>query len=207
MIYVFIGIQGSGKGTQAEMLCVKKGFQHVNLGDLFRSHISSKTEIGNEASSYISRGHLVPDEVVFKVIESVFEKYSKGMVMDGFPRTLQQAEYLDKKLKVDRVIYLELADKIAMERMLARRLCSGCGSVYNLLSKKPLKNGICDNCGKELIKRADDNEEAIKNRIKLFHVETQPLTDYFKNLGLLTVISADGDIEVINQNIVKALGL
>ena len=207
MIYVFLGIQGSGKGTQAATLCKSFGYVHMNLGDLFRNHIDSMTEIGKEALSYISQGLLVPDMVVFKVVESAFKQPNKGMVLDGFPRTLQQAKYLTEHYTINKVFYLQLDDDIAMERMLARRMCNDCGGVYNILSKKPIVEGICDVCGKPLVKRADDNDIAIKNRLELFHKETMPLTDYFTKLGLLAVIDANGSIEVVDQRVHKALGL
>ena len=207
MIYVFLGIQGSGKGTQAAMLCQKMGFVHVNLGDLFRNHIAHQTEIGIEAASYISQGLLVPDEVVFKVIDDTFKKTKKSLILDGFPRNLHQAEHLIKHHKIKKVIYLELSDEIAMKRMLARRLCVSCGIDFNLLSKKPKKDGACDTCEKQLIKRADDNEEAIKNRLALFHAETQPLKEFFSKLGLLVVIDANASIEEVDKNILESLEL
>ena len=207
MIYVFLGIQGSGKGTQAAMLCKKMGFVHVNLGDLFRTHISNQTEIGKEAATYISKGLLVPDEVVFKVIDDTFKKTKKSLVLDGFPRNIHQAEHLIQHHKIKKVIYLELSDEIAMERMLARRLCVSCGIDFNLLSKRPIKDGSCDTCERQLVKRADDNEEAIKNRITLFHTETQPLKEFFNKLGLLVVIDANASIEDVDKDILDALGL
>ena len=207
MIYVFLGIQGSGKGTQAAMLCKKMGFVHVNLGDLFRNHIANQTEIGKEASLYISKGLLVPDEVVFKVIDDTFQKTKNSLILDGFPRNLHQAEHLIKHHKIKKVIYLELSDEIAMNRMLARRLCLSCGIDFNLLSKRPKKEGACDSCEKELVKRNDDNEEAIKNRLALFHAETQPLKKFFDKLGLLVVIDANATIEEVDKNILDALGL
>jgi len=204
MIFVFLGIQGSGKGTQAKLLSKYLGIEHVNLGEFFRQQITEKTSLGVLVHSFISEGNLVPDELVCQIVSKLLLQKDKGFVFDGFPRTLNQAEYMNYVHPVKRVFYLELADNIARERMLARRICSECGIDYNLLIRPPKKEKICDKCGGEIIKRADDTIEFIQNRLDLFHQETQPLTDFYQNLGLLTVINANNPIESIHKLIVES---
>jgi len=201
MIYVFLGMQGSGKGTQAKFLSKHLGLEHISLGEYFRREIAEQTQLGAIAHKYLSKGHLVPDKRVFHVVEGIFARKGKGFVFDGFPRTLQQAEYLTKKHPVDRVIYLELDDCIARERMMARRICSICKRDYNLLVNPPKIEGFCDGCRGAIIKRADDTDELIQNRLDLFHNETAPLTDYYEKIDKLSVINAVGDIHEIFEDI------
>jgi len=205
MIVILMGIQGCGKGTQSQLLCRAKNFRHINLGELFRMHVSLETEIGKKANSYISRGLLVPDEVVYEVIESGLAEPATGKILDGFPRTLAQAEYLAQKHHIDKVISLELSDDIAKERMLARRNCSQCKKEYNLLNNPPQVAGICDICGGELECRADDKPELIQNRIDVFHKETKPLLDYYQKMGVLSIVDASGLIDDIHHEILKVL--
>jgi len=205
MIIILMGIQGSGKGTQSQLLCRDKNFRHINLGELFRMHVSQQTEIGKRANGYISQGQLVPDEVVFEVIESGLTESSTGQVLDGFPRTIAQAEYLTQRHHIDKVISLDLSDEIAKERMLARRSCSLCKKEYNLLNNPPQKANTCDLCGGELICRADDTPELIQNRIDLFHKETRPLLDYFQKMGILQRVNASGLIDDIHREILRVL--
>jgi len=205
MIVILMGIQGCGKGTQSQLLCRAKNFRHVNLGELFRMHVSLQTEIGKKADSYISKGLLVPDEVVFEVIESGLAEAATGKILDGFPRTLAQAEYLSQKHQIDKVISLELSDKIAKERMLARRNCSMCKKEYNLQNNPPKTADVCDICGGPLECRADDKPDLIDNRIDLFHKETKPLLDYYQKMGVLSIIDASGQINDIHQEILRVL--
>jgi len=201
MIIIFMGIQGSGKGTQAQLFCKEKNYTHINLGELLRAHVSQKTDIGIKANGYISQGLLVPDEVVFEVIEDAINKPATGQVLDGFPRTTAQAEFLAKRHKIHRVIYLDLPDEKAKERMLARRSCPNCKIEYNLLSKPPQKADTCDVCGGPLVARADDTEALIQNRIDLFHQETKPLIDYYEAQGILAKVNAYGSISDIHNTI------
>jgi adenylate kinase len=205
MIIVFLGIQGSGKGTQAQLLCQTKGYTHVNLGELFRGHIINQTNIGQQAQSYLSQGLLVPDEIVFEVISGAIHTKDIGIVLDGFPRTLAQAHFLCDKYHISKVIYLELSDAIAKDRMLARRLCTQCKKDYNINYHRPIVEGVCDDCGGTVICRADDTPELIDNRIALFHHETMPLKDYYESRGKLSVVNTDADIDVIQSNILRAL--
>ncbi|MCL2063624.1 MAG: nucleoside monophosphate kinase [Candidatus Cloacimonetes bacterium] len=203
MIFVFLGIQGSGKGTQAKLLSKHFDIEHVNLGEYFRKHMSDKSSLGVLAHAFISEGRLVPDEIVCEIVSKLMLCKGNGYVFDGFPRTLNQAEYLNYVYPVNRVYYLELEDNIARERMLSRRICSDCRFDYNLQIRPPKIENICDNCGGAVVRRADDTIELIQNRLDLFHAETQPLNQYYQNLGILSVINANNEIDKIHEMIVK----
>jgi adenylate kinase len=195
MLYVFLGIQGSGKGTQAQLLCREFGYEHINIGELFRTHIKNQTEIGQKAAKYLAVGHLVPDEIVYKVLEAALSTLQEGYCLDGFPRTLPQAEYISKRYHIEKVIYLDLSDEIAMERMLSRRICSKCKRDYNTRNNLPAKPNICDTCGGKLICREDDTPELMANRLALFHSETKPLLAYFQMLRKVVIVNAATTIE------------
>jgi len=201
MIYVFLGMQGSGKGTQANFLSKHLGLEHISLGEHFRKQISNKTPLGMLAHKYISKGNLVPDVEVFSVMNKIFLQMDKGYVFDGFPRTLPQAWYLSNVCPISQVIYLKLEDCVARERMMARRICSNCKKDYNLLVTPPKEPNKCDKCEGKVIRRADDTDELIQNRLDLFHNETEPLTDFYVKSNLLTIINAVGDIHDIFADI------
>ena len=159
--YVFFGIQGSGKGTQALLLSEELNFQHVNIGDLLRAQVLQQTELGLQAQDIISRGELVPDELVFEIIARSLLPDRQGIVFDGFPRTVKQAEYLVEHFQVLMAFFLELDEATAIERISSRRICRNCGANYNLISNKPLQEDICDECEGILTIRNDDRPEAI----------------------------------------------
>jgi len=207
MVFVFLGMQGSGKGTQAKLLSDFFGLEHVNLGEFFRKHISDKTPLGKLAHEYLSKGNLVPDELVCDIIGKMLLKKNNGFVFDGFPRTINQAEYLNFIYPVHKVFYLELDDARARERMMARRICAECKQDYNLLVFTPKTPDRCNICNGRLIKRADDTEELIQNRLDLFHNETQPLTSFYNELGLLSIINADSDIKYIHKQILDFVSI
>lgn len=194
---VFLGIQGCGKGTQAKILAEKIGYQHINIGDLFREQIAQGTKLGLEVKSIITRGELVSDELVFELVNSSLCESCPGIIFDGFPRTPAQAEYLMAHYKVKRTFYLNLSEEEAIARIEARRLCSVCGENFNLVSRKPLKEGICDVCGGSLKQRADDMGDAIKQRVKEFYAQTFALKEYFDRAGVLCTISAANGINQI----------
>lgn len=206
MNIILIGIQGSGKGTQAELLAEKFGWKHINVGELFRQNIEQKTELGLKAKSYIEKGELVPDELVFDLIETALKSAKNGFVLDGFPRNMKQAEYLLNHFRIDKVILLDLPDKSAIKRLTSRRVCEKCGAVYNLLFKKPKVEGICDKCGGNLIQRKDDTEVVISKRIEKFHQETGKVIEFFAAKNLLVKIDADRDLKEIESDIEKLLG-
>lgn len=196
---VFFGIQGSGKGTQAKLLSKALGFKHVNIGDLFREEIANDSEIGQHVGGIIHNGDLVGDDIVFALIDGVVSHDCPGIVFDGFPRTLNQADYLMRNYHVHQAIYLELSEAEAVERISSRRVCGGCGANYNLISQTPKMKGHCDVCGSVLQIRRDDKPQAIKRRMKEFFRQTLTLTDYFETRGLLYKIHASGSIEDIQK--------
>lgn len=202
---VIMGIQGSGKGTQADLICDRYQLQHITTGELFRKHIKEQTELGKIAQGYISAGNLVPDELVFKVLESEMGQSEKGYILDGFPRTMPQAQYLYENYDLSKVIYLHLEDAVAIERMASRRVCSQCQAGYNTLLFPPKVDGVCDKCGGEVITRADDEPEAIKQRIISFHNETEVLKGFFQEKGLLVEIDASQKIDVIQKKIAEEI--
>ena len=186
MILIMLGAPGTGKGTIAGILTKKLGIPQISTGDIFRKNISEKTELGKLAESYISNGKLVPDDVTVKLVEDRLKKddAKNGVILDGFPRTVAQAEALDEILfnsnkKVDITINLTTPEEEIIERVVNRRICSKCKRVYNLVLNPPKENGICDDCGSELTARADDNEETIKNRLQTYFDQTSPLVDYY----------------------------
>ena len=202
---IIMGVQGSGKGTQAALLCERFNLKHITTGEIFRYHLKMQTELGKKAQVYIDKGNLVPDELVFEIVASELENSPNGFILDGFPRTVAQAEYLMKQYKIDHVFYLELSDEIAIRRIGSRRVCKSCGANYNIYTLKPKVDGICDQCGGEVIIRSDDTPEAISIRIAKFHEETDVLSSYFDNLGILDRINANQSIDAVDQEIMKYL--
>ena len=199
--FVFLGIQGSGKGTQAELLSERINFQHINIGDLLREQVMKRTELGLKVQDIIGRGDLVPDALVFEIVESSLNPDRKGIVFDGFPRTLVQAKYLIEHFEVLQVFYLELAENEAIARLSSRRVCPACGANYNIWTNKPEKDNFCDVCGAELIIRQDDQPEVISRRVKEFYEQTLALKEFFAQRGILSVIDASEHIEEIAAKI------
>ncbi len=195
MIIIMLGAQGTGKGTVAGILNKKNGWIQLSTGDIFRENISKGTELGVEANKYISKGCLVPDEITISMVEKRLDelKDEKGIILDGFPRNLEQAKKLDEILaskgqKVDWVMNLETPRDEIIERMMNRRVCSKCKATYNLKLHPSKVEGICDECGGELIIRADDSDEqAIKNRLEIYDTQTKPLVDYYNEKGIVIV--------------------
>ena len=206
MKLVFIGIQGSGKGTQAAILSSKYGFKHISTGDIFRSNIQNKTEIGKIIKEYVDNGKLVPDEIVLKMVKIELDKY-KDFILDGFPRNIDQAKFITENIKIDKVINLILDDEISKKRLMARRVCENCKTDYNMLFKPPKVEGVCDVCGGKVIRRKDDTENAIQERLDAFHSETAPVIEFFKELAFVADINADQSVEKIETEIITALGL
>jgi len=198
MRIVLSGPPGCGKGTQAELLIAKTGVTHYSTGDVFRDHIRRKTPIGLKALEYVNAGKLVPDEIVLAVAREFLETAgAKGVLFDGFPRTIPQAEGLDRILtefgtRVDAAIFIDLPDAEIVRRLTNRRTCRNCGAIFNLEFKPPRQSGICDICGGELYQRADDQEATIRNRLAVYERETSGLKDYYRKQGKLTIL--DGSI-------------
>lgn len=203
MVIIMLGAPGTGKGTIAGILSEKLGLPQVSTGDIFRKHIKEQTELGKLADSYISKGNLVPDEVTINLVKDRLNEddVQKGIILDGFPRTVKQAEELDKILeekgrKVDFVINLSTPEKEIIERTMNRRVCSNseCKAIYNLILNPPKQEGICDKCGSKLVQRKDDNEETIKLRIENYFKLTNPLVEYYDKQG--KIYSAEVSIAI-----------
>ena len=213
MKIIMLGAHGAGKGTQAKKIAAKYSIPHISTGDIFRANIKNGTELGNKAKTYMDQGLLVPDELVVDlVVDRVKQDDCKnGYVLDGFPRTIPQAEALDKALaaigeKMDYAIDVNVPDENIVHRMSGRRACVGCGATYHLEYAPTKTEGICDACGKELILRDDDKPETVKKRLGVYHEQTQPLIDYYTNAGIIKTVDGTIDINDVFQAIVDILG-
>ncbi len=213
MKIVMLGAPGAGKGTQAKMIAAKYGIPHVSTGDIFRANIKNGTELGKEAKSYMDKGALVPDELTVRILldRVAQEDCAKGYVLDGFPRTIPQAEVLDAELtklndKIDFAINVDVPDENIVRRMSGRRSCPSCGATYHIVHIPPKQEGVCDKCGAALVQRDDDKEETVKNRLKVYHEQTQPLIDFYEKKDVLKNVDGTVDSEEVFAAIVKILG-
>ena len=213
MKIIMLGAPGAGKGTQAKMIADKYGVPHVSTGDIFRANIKNGTELGMEAKKYMDQGLLVPDELTVKILlDRVSQPDCKnGYVLDGFPRTIPQAEVLDKALaelgeSIDYAIDVDVPDENIVKRMSGRRACVSCGATYHVVHVPPKKEGICDRCGSELIPRDDDKPETVKNRLDVYHKQTQPLIDFYTKKGVLKTVDGTVDMQDVFKAIVAILG-
>lgn len=208
MNLVLMGPPGAGKGTQGELLSKRLGIDTISTGLMLRTAIKEGTEVGTLAAKYINDGKLVPDDVIVAIVKERLSQddVKDGFILDGFPRTVAQAEALTASgVKIDKVLSLEVDDEKIVERLSSRRECSGCGTPYSTIFKKPVVEGVCDNCGAKLIQRADDNPETIKNRLNVYHSETEPIKDYYKKLGLLVCAKGEEELTDTTKNVLKAL--
>jgi adenylate kinase len=213
MKIIMLGAPGAGKGTQAKMIAEKYCIPHVSTGDIFRANIKNGTELGKKAKTYMDAGQLVPDELT---VDLLIDRISKddcanGYVLDGFPRTIPQAECLDEALakreeSVDYAINVEVPDENIVNRMGGRRACVNCGATYHVVHIPPKKEGICDKCGSKLILRDDDKPETVQNRLKVYHDQTQPLIEFYEKKGVLKEVDGTQDMKVVFEDIVKILG-
>ena len=213
MKIIMLGAPGAGKGTQAKKIAAKYDIPHISTGDIFRANIKNGTELGNKAKTYMDQGLLVPDELVVDlVVDRVQQDDCKnGYVLDGFPRTIPQAEALDKALaalgdKVDYAIDVNVPDENIVNRMGGRRACVGCGATYHLVYAPTKTEGICDVCGKELILRDDDKPETVQKRLNVYHEQTQPLIEYYSGKGVLKEVDGTQPMDDVFAAIVKILG-
>lgn len=213
MKIIMLGAPGAGKGTQAKMIAEKYGLPHISTGDIFRANIKNGTELGKEAKEYMDKGLLVPDELTVRLLlDRVAQDDCKnGYVLDGFPRTIPQAEVLDEKLselgeKVDYAINVDVLDENIVNRMSGRRACLSCGATYHIVSIPPKKEGICDVCGSELVLRDDDKPETVQNRLKVYHDQTQPLINFYEKKGVLRSVDGTLPMEEVFTAITKILG-
>ncbi len=214
MKIIMLGAPGAGKGTQAKKIAEKCGIPHISTGDIFRANIKNGTELGKKAKTYMDQGLLVPDELVCDLVVDRIQQddCKKGYILDGFPRTIPQAESLDKALqaigeKMDYAIDVEVPDENIVKRMGGRRACVGCGATYHLVYAPTKKEGICDACGGELILRDDDKPETVQKRLGVYHEQTQPLIDYYKNQGILREVDGSVDMEDVFKEILNILGV
>ena len=208
-----LGAPGAGKGTQAEMICEKYGLPHVSTGDIFRANIKNGTELGKEAKQYMDKGQLVPDELTVKILlDRVAQDDCKnGYVLDGFPRTIPQAEVLEEALnklgdKIDYAINVEVPDENIINRMSGRRACVNCGATYHVVYAPTKVEGICDKCGEKLILRDDDKPETVKSRLDVYHQQTQPLIEFYSKKNILKEVDGTVSMNDVFNNIVAILG-
>ena len=213
MNIIMLGAPGAGKGTQAKKIAAKYEIPHISTGDIFRANIKNGTELGKKAKTYMDQGLLVPDELVVDlVVDRVNQEDCKnGYVLDGFPRTIPQAEALTDALeklgqKMDYAIDVDVPDENIVRRMGGRRACVGCGATYHIEYAPTKKEGICDTCGGELILRDDDKPETVQKRLDVYHEQTQPLIEYYTKAGILRTVDGTVDIDDVFQAIVDILG-
>ncbi len=208
MNIILLGAPGSGKGTQAEIIEKQLSIKSISTGNIIRAELKSGTQLGNLAKSYIDKGMLLPDEVVIDIVRETVKKdeYKNGFILDGFPRTIPQAEALDNLgVKIDKVIDIEVDDESIIKRISGRRVCVACGASYHLVNKKPKEDNICDKCHNTLIQRKDDEIETVKDRLKIYHDQTEPLIEYYKNKGKLIEIDGNNTVEKTTQLVLKSL--
>lgn len=213
MKIIMLGAPGAGKGTQAQMIADKYGIPHVSTGDIFRENVKNGTELGMEAKKYMDAGELVPDELTVKILLDRVAKddCKNGYVLDGFPRTIPQAEVLDAEItklgdKIDYAINVDVPDENIIRRMSGRRACLACGATFHIEHIPPKKEGICDRCGKELVLRDDDKEETVKNRLSVYHQQTQPLIDFYTKKNVLKTVDGTADMKDVFTAITDILG-
>ena len=213
MKLIMLAAPGAGKGTQAKKIAEKYGIPHISTGDIFRANIANGTELGNKAKSYMEKGMLVPDELTCDLVVDRIaqDDCTNGYVLDGFPRTIPQAYALKEALKkmgvtIDYAINVEVPDENIVSRMSGRRACLACGCTYHVEFNAPKTEGVCDVCGAKLVLRDDDKPETVSKRLEIYHEQTQPLIDFYKNEGVLVEVDGTQNLEVVFQNITGILG-
>lgn len=213
MKIIMLGAPGAGKGTQAKQIAAKYQIPHISTGDIFRANIKNGTELGRKAKEYMDQGLLVPDELTCDLVMDRIKQddCTNGFVLDGFPRTIPQAEALDAALEnineaMEYAIDVDVPDENIVKRMSGRRACVNCGATYHIVSIPPKKEGICDTCGKELVLRDDDQPETVQKRLTVYHDQTQPLIEYYNNKGILHSVSGTQPMEQVFEDIQNILG-
>lgn len=213
MKVIMLGAPGAGKGTQAKRIAEKYGIPHISTGDIFRSNIQAGTKLGMEAKGYMDQGLLVPDQVTIGMLLDRIKEADcgNGYVLDGFPRTIPQAESLTKVLaelgqKIDFAVDVDVPNEAIVDRMSGRRACITCGATYHVRFAPPKEEGICDKCGSKLVLRDDDKPETVEKRLSVYHKQTRPLIDYYRKAGVLASVDGTQDMEQVFQSIVTILG-
>ena len=212
MRIIMLGAPGAGKGTQAKKIAAKYGIPHISTGDIFRANIKNGTELGKKAKSYMDAGKLVPDELVCDLVADRIAKddCKEGYILDGFPRTIPQAEALDKAVlalgtKIDYAVNIDVPDEAIITRMGGRRACLNCGATYHVQYNPPKKEGICDTCGHPLVLRDDDKPETVQTRLNVYHEQTQPLIDYYEKKNILVTVDGTQSMDKVFSDILKAV--
>ena len=209
MKLILLGAPGAGKGTQADILCKELNIPTISTGNILRAAIKNGTPVGMQAEAYMKAGKLVPDEVIIDIIHDRVAEAdcAKGYILDGVPRTIAQAEALEKAgIVFDDVISIEISDETIMERMTGRRVCEHCGTSYHLVAVPPKIPGVCDKCGGKLVQRHDDEPETVKHRLEVYHKETEPLKDFYAKRGLLKSVENQPTVAATSQAILHVLG-
>jgi len=207
---ILFGAPGAGKGTQSEFLIKRQNMTQISTGDLFRAAIKGKTELGKKAQEYMDKGELVPDSIVIGMVEEVLLAGTKNFILDGFPRTVAQADALDSLLKkmnlsIGKAIFLEVPTDILMSRLTGRRVCKNCGTVYHVVSKPSKTEGVCDKCGGEVVQRNDDKEDVIATRLKTYDEFTSPLKEFYKKAGKYIEVDGNKGTEEVYSEIEKVI--
>lgn len=208
MKLILLGAPGAGKGTQADLICDKLNIPAISTGNIIRAALKNGTEMGLKAKSYMDAGQLVPDDVVIGIIKDRLkdEDCQNGFILDGFPRTIPQAEALESMgISIDKVIDIEVSDDAITNRMSGRRVCAKCGASYHMLYNQPSAEGVCDKCGGELIQRKDDHPDTVQKRLEEYHLQTEPLKDFYGKLGKLRIVEGQEEIEETTRLVFKAL--
>ncbi|HEX7063621.1 MAG TPA: adenylate kinase [Bacillales bacterium] len=210
MNLILMGLPGAGKGTQAEEVTARFGIPHISTGDMFRAAIKDQTDLGMKAKAYMDAGDLVPDEVTIGIVRERLGKddCQKGFLLDGFPRTIDQAQSLEEILsesgrELDYVLYIDVDEGKLLERLSGRRICSNCGATYHIVFNPPEKEGVCDKCGGALYQREDDSEETVKNRLDVNKEQLSPLLDFYRKRGYLHTINGNQNIDDVFSDIKK----
>jgi len=205
VILVFLGPPGAGKGTQAKLLSQRMGFLHIATGDLLREAVKNQTPLGKKAKEYMDRGELVPDELIVQLIEETMPK-DGNVILDGFPRTVNQALALEEMLKgkgekISKVLFFDVPDEVIIDRLSGRRVCSKCGAVYHVKYNPPKVEGVCDLCGGNLMQRDDDKEEVVKKRLEVYRKQTQPLIEFYQDRGIIYRLDAEKGVEELFEEV------
>ena len=210
MKLILLGAPGAGKGTQAEVICKHLGIPAISTGNILREALKSGTEMGLKAKAFMDAGQLVPDEIVIGIIKDRLaeEDCKNGFILDGFPRTVPQAQALQEMgVEIDHVIDIEVPDETIMQRLTGRRVCGECGASYHIINNPPKVENVCDKCGHELIIRKDDHPDTVKDRLQVYHEQTEPLKDFYEKRGLLYMIEGTRPVEQVTKDVLNALGV
>jgi adenylate kinase len=207
--YIVMGVQGSGKGTQAKLLAEALDLEHISVGDIFRWNVEHHTKLGAQVRRSVAAGELVPDDLVERVVRRRLDEHdwNFGFIVDGFPRNQVQARFFLESYDIDAVILLEVPDAVVEQRILSRRLCSGCGLDYNLISHRPAVADVCDVCGGRLVARADDTQEAVRTRLRDYHAKTRPVLDLFRAKEVVLAVDATRPPDEVQSELRKRLGV